>query len=62
MLSRAEIEKAMSEGAEAYQSRMKRTNNPYPMFTDQHASWLRGYQNAHFGASLAASARQNILT
>lgn len=51
MLSRDEIEKLMREGAEAFEHRMSAANCPYRLLSAPFATWMRGYQNAAFGAA-----------
>lgn len=50
MLERAEIEKLMRLGAEAFAHGMQITACPYPRMSDYAATWRRGYQNAALGA------------
>ncbi len=51
MLSRDEIEKLMREGAEAFENGMSRQNCPYRPLSAPFATWMRGYQNAAYGAA-----------
>jgi hypothetical protein len=51
MLSREEIEMLMREGAEAFERGMESNACPYRMFSTEFGCWLRGYQNAAYGAA-----------
>lgn len=51
MLSREEIETLMREGAEAFTRGMSENVCPYRMFSQEFGTWLRGYQNAAYGAT-----------
>lgn len=51
MLSRDEIEKLMREGAEAFESGMPSYACPYSFASANFATWMRGYQNAAYGAA-----------
>lgn len=51
MLSRDEIETLMREGAEAFENGMTLGNCPYRLLSASFATWMRGYQNAAFGAA-----------
>lgn len=53
MLKREEIERLMREGAEAFLAGMKPTDCQYRPLSTEFATWLRGYQNAAFGASMS---------
>lgn len=57
MLSRDDIERLMGEGAEAFQCGMDRGQCPYPITSAQFATWLRGFQNAAFGAAQLSNPR-----
>lgn len=57
MLSRDEIEGLMREGAEAFERGMDRDACPYPLVSAQFATWLRGFQNAAFGAAQLSNPR-----
>lgn len=57
MLSRDEIDRLMQEGAEAFECGMDRETCPYPLTSAQFASWLRGFQNAAFGAAQLSNPR-----
>ncbi len=52
MLTKEQIEQFMREGAEAFEAGMSRENSPYPRMSAPAATWLRGYQNAAFGAAM----------
>jgi hypothetical protein len=51
MLSRDEIETLMREGAEAFENGMALGNCPYRLLSTSFATWMRGYQNAAYGAA-----------
>jgi ribosome modulation factor len=51
MLSRDDIERLMREGAEAFDRGMGENACPYPMLSSAMCTWMRGYQNAAFGAA-----------
>jgi ribosome modulation factor len=51
MLSREQIETFMREGAEAFERGMSKGNCPYPVLSTPFATWMRGYQNAAYGAA-----------
>jgi ribosome modulation factor len=57
MLSRDEIDGLMREGAEAFASGMARDTCPYPITSAAFATWLRGFQNAAFGAQQLTNPR-----
>ena len=52
MLTKEQIEQFMREGAEAFLDGMARENCPYPRMSAPAATWLRGYQNAAYGAAM----------
>lgn len=52
MLKREEIEELMREGADAWRAGMKASDCPYVPLTANAHTWLRGYKNAAFGASM----------
>jgi ribosome modulation factor len=56
VLSRDEIEQLMREGAEAFADGMAREHCPYPLTSAAFATWMRGYQNAAYGAAFTRSA------
>lgn len=51
MLTREDIERLMREGAEAFERGMSKSACPYPMMSAAFATWMRGYQNAAYGAA-----------
>lgn len=51
MLSREEIETLMREGAAAFERGMQQSACPYRTLSQQFLTWLRGYQNAAYGAA-----------
>lgn len=51
MFSREEIEALMRQGAEAFERGMSQSNCPYPLLSAPFATWMRGYQNAAYGAA-----------
>lgn len=51
VLSREEIETLMREGAEAFERRMRPLDCHYSRTSAQFATWMRGYQNAAYGAA-----------
>jgi ribosome modulation factor len=59
MLSRDEIEQLMGEGAKAFEHGMSRDTCPYPITSAQFTTWLRGFQNAAFGAQQSSSPRSH---
>lgn len=61
MLSRDDIEKYAAEGREAFEMGMRLDNCPYPQSSAMFTTWLRGYQNAAFGAQMGRD-RRNLLT
>lgn len=52
MLKREEIEELMREGAEAFLAGRQPSDCRYRPLSDAYATWLRGYNNAAFGASM----------
>jgi ribosome modulation factor len=51
MLSREEIEQYAAEGREAFERGMRLDACPYHLTTAPAQCWLRGYQNAAYGAA-----------
>ena len=51
MLSREQIEQYMREGNEAFERGMSESTCPYPLLSAPFCTWLRGYQNAAYGAA-----------
>jgi ribosome modulation factor len=51
MLTRDDIEMLMREGAEAFARGMGKGVCPYPLMSAAFATWMRGYQNAAYGAA-----------
>lgn len=58
MLSRERIEELMREGAEAFQAGMSRQSCFYPLASAEFATWMRGYQNAAYGAAFSERSEQ----
>lgn len=55
MLSREQIEELMREGAEAFEAGMSRDSCPYPLMSSAFATWMRGFQNAAYGAAFTGA-------
>lgn len=51
MLTREEIEQFAAEGREAFERAMRLDACPYHLSTARAHCWLRGYQNAAYGAA-----------
>ncbi|MDR6393043.1 ribosome modulation factor [Paraburkholderia phenoliruptrix] len=51
MLTRQDIETLMREGSEAFERGMSKNVCPYPVMSAAFATWMRGYQNAAYGAA-----------
>ncbi|PXW28244.1 Rmf/CrpP family protein [Paraburkholderia caballeronis] len=60
MLSREEIERYAAEGREAFERGMAVSHCPYPQNSSALLTWIRGYQNAAFGARFARSERADF--
>lgn len=52
MLTREQIEAVMRDGATAFEAGLPRENCPYRQSHPAYDTWIRGYQNAAFGAAM----------
>jgi ribosome modulation factor len=57
VLSRDDIERYAAEGREAFEAGMKLEMCPYPLTSAAAHCWIRGYQNAQYGALQLRNAR-----